>query len=101
MKRYKPVLYGCIEDDNGEYVKFEDYSDLEDDYDLQCQCRDAYRGELIELKKEVDKFFEFLDYTEETDSGVVFHPIQLSNVRVMLQEPVSNCLRRMKELAKE
>ena len=53
-----------------------------------------------ELKQLVKRFFDdFLDYTEESDNGVMFHPIQVSCCRVMKLEPLNELLRQMKELA--
>lgn len=52
-----------------------------------------------ELKKEVRRFFEFLDAVEVSDSGVEFHPIQVSCCRAMKMAPLAACLTRMKELA--
>jgi hypothetical protein len=37
------------------------YSDLEDDYDLQCQCRDGYRSEVMALKKQMQKKEDYLN----------------------------------------
>jgi hypothetical protein len=53
-----------------------------------------------ELKDAVKEFFSYLDYVEESDSGKEFHPIQISCVRVLMMDKVSNCLVKMKELSK-
>jgi hypothetical protein len=55
------------------------------------------RWELQELVKEL--FDEYLDVTEESDSGRVFHPIQVSCCRAMKSEPLGALLKRMRELS--
>jgi hypothetical protein len=55
---------------------------------------------LRELQELVKEFFEdYLDVTEESDSGKVFHPIQISCVRCMKLKPLSDLLQRMRELS--
>jgi hypothetical protein len=64
--------------DLGEWVRYDDVKEL-------CDV--------------VNKFFEYLEYTEVSDSGREFHPINISCCRVLLHEDVSKCLVRMKQLA--
>jgi hypothetical protein len=45
---------------------------------------------------QIKELFEFLDYTEESDSGRIFHPITISSVRVMMSPKVEDLLLRMK-----
>ena len=53
-----------------------------------------------ELQELVREFFEdYLDVTEESDSGHVFHPIQISIVRALKVKPLSDLLQRMRELS--
>lgn len=52
-----------------------------------------------ELKDVVKEFFSYLDYTEISDNDREFHPIHIGCMRVMMQDKVSACLNRMKELA--
>lgn len=54
-----------------------------------------------QLKEAVKEFFKFLDYTEESDSGRVFHPISLGCCRAMMSKPLGDCLEKMKRLANE
>ena len=62
--------------------------------DLQQEKRDA------ELRVCVKEFFEkYLNYTEESDSGKMFHPITVSCCRAMMTEPLSNLLDKMCELS--
>jgi hypothetical protein len=56
---------------------------------------------MSELKELTREFFKYLDYTEESDSGNIFHPIYISCCRVMMNEPLNKLLDRMKELAFE
>ena len=57
-------------------------------------------SECDELKKLVCQFFDYLEYTEVSDSGEEFHPIHIVNCRVLMQDEVSKCLVRMKQLAR-
>ena len=53
-----------------------------------------------ELRVCVKEFFEkYLNYTEESDSGKMFHPITVSCCRARMMEPVSNLLHKMCELS--
>jgi hypothetical protein len=54
-------------------------------------------AKLDELQTLVRDFFTFLDHTEESDSGKIFHPITISCVRVLMIEPLSACLNKMKD----
>ncbi len=46
-----------------------------------------------ELLKE---FFSYLDYTEESDSGTVFHPVSIGSSRVMIGEALADLLKEMR-----
>lgn len=54
--------------EDGHFVTYEDYRDLEADYDLQCQCRDMYRQESIDLKAKIDKLKKY--FTSANDIEV-------------------------------
>lgn len=54
-----------------------------------------------ELEQLIKEFFGYLDYTEESDSGRIFHPITISCCRVMMHDKVDLCLKRMKEIINE
>lgn len=43
------------------------------------------------------RFFEFLDYTEESDGGKMFHPITISCCRAMMLDSLNDTLQDMKE----
>jgi hypothetical protein len=45
----------------------------------------------------VRQLFAFLDYTEESDSGRIFHPIQFSCTRVAMIEDLNKCIKALKE----
>ena len=49
----------------------------------------------------VNKFFEYLDATEESDEGRVFHPIAIDCCRCLMIEPLGKVLEEMKTMAKE
>ena len=56
---------------------------------------------MSELEELVKSFFEdYLDVQEESDSGRVFNPINISCARAMMIEPLAKLLMRMKELSK-
>ena len=44
----------------------------------------------------VRELFEFLDYTEESDSGTIFHPIRISCCRALMLEPLGEVLKELK-----
>ena len=49
------------------------------------------------LKQLVKELFYYLDITEESDSGRVFHPTIITSCRVHDQEAISEILTQMKE----
>jgi hypothetical protein len=49
------------------------------------------------LEELVKDFFEILDQTEESDNGRIFHPVQISSVRVLETEKMREVLSKMKE----
>lgn len=55
-------------------------------------------AELDALETLVKEFFSYLDYTEESDSGRVFHPVTLSCCRALMTPKVNECLQKMKSL---
>lgn len=44
----------------------------------------------------VRELFKFLDYTEESDNGRIFHPIQISCCRALMLEPLGEVLKELK-----
>jgi hypothetical protein len=63
-------------------------------------CED-HNEKLLRLKELVNIFFDdYLDYTEETDNGVEFHPIQISSCRVLKSMELRELLKDMKELSR-
>ena len=56
--------------------------------------------ELEELRACVKEFFEvYLNLREESDSGRMFAPVQVSSVRSMLVEPLGELLEKMRVLS--
>ena len=51
------------------------------------------------LEQLVQRFFDYLDCKEESDSGREFHPVTIGSCRAMFQEPLNDLLKRMKEKA--
>ncbi len=49
----------------------------------------------------LDKFFYYLDLTEESDSGTLFHPTMITSCRAMDGVNVNKILNRLKELTTE
>ena len=55
---------------------------------------------LISLQQSVKMFFDkFLNRIEESDGGKLFHPITISNCRVMTVVPLNNLLDEMAKLS--
>lgn len=53
-----------------------------------------------ELKQCVYEFFtKYLNYVEESESGRLFNPIQVSCCRVMMYQPLGELLERMRVLS--
>lgn len=53
-----------------------------------------------ELRACVKEFFEkYLNRREESDSGRMFAPVQVSSVRVMLVQPLGELLEKMRVLS--
>ena len=53
-----------------------------------------------ELHVVVKEFFEkYLHRVEESDGGIMFNPITINCCRVLMMEPLSELLERMRELA--
>lgn len=48
---------------------------------------------------DLKRFFEMLDYTEESENGNVFHPITISCCRAMMIDELAGILSRLKERA--
>tara|TARA_B110000259_G_scaffold188028_1_gene244538 strand:- start:219 stop:653 length:435 start_codon:yes stop_codon:yes gene_type:complete len=62
--------------------------------EMQQEERDA------ELRVCVKEFFEkYLNRTEESDGGKMFHPITVSCCRALMLEPLNKLLERMSELS--
>ena len=54
----------------------------------------------VELRECVKEFFEkYLNRREESDSGRMFAPVQVSSVRVMMVEPLGELLEKMRVLS--
>lgn len=51
---------------------------------------------MTEVKADLKRFFEMLDYTEESDSGNIFHPINIGCCRVMMGVELEGILKRLK-----
>lgn len=52
------------------------------------------------LKQLVKELFYYLDMTEESDSGRVFHPTIITSCRVMYQDKINDILKQLKEYTK-
>ena len=50
------------------------------------------------LTKLLTEFFNILDTTEESDSGTIFHPVQITSCRVMQSEKVESIIQQIKSL---
>lgn len=67
--------------------------------DVADELRKEYKDKLqnMDLGELVKEFFSYLDYTEETDSGCEFHPITIGSVRCLMSEPLSMCMKKLRE----
>jgi hypothetical protein len=59
----------------------------------------AYKKKLKELSSEelIQEFISYLDYTEESDSGRVFHPIQISSCRALMSPCIAMLIKEMRK----
>lgn len=62
---------------------------------------DTTKAELVYLRSLVRELFSYLDRQEESDNGVIFHPIQISCCRVMLTPVLNELLDELKTTVKE
>ena len=71
--------------------------------DISDQRKEEYEQKLsdMELKELVKEFFSYLDYTEESDSGYEFHPIEIGCCRVLMTEPLNILLQKLRTKIKE
>lgn len=56
---------------------------------------------LARLARLTNDLLEMFDYTEESDSGTVFHPTHISSCRIMHCERINKILPEMKKLLSE
>lgn len=69
--------------------------------DLAEPVREEYANNLNNLNSLglIRELLSYLDYTEESDSGRVFHPVTISSCRVMAMEPLDMLLKQMRKQA--
>lgn len=62
--------------------------------DINTERMIEYQAKLdsMSLHELVKEFISYLDYTEESDSGRIFHPITIGSCRVLMQEPLNKVL---------
>ena len=53
--------------------------------------------QIEKLESLLVRLFEFLDLTEESDSGNIFHPITIGSCRADKQQPLEDLLVEMKK----
>ena len=75
---------------------------MTDEYDSWRRYEDdkAFKNKLAEIehmKSLMVRLFEFLDLTEESDSGNIFHPITIGSCRADKQQPLEDLLAEMKK----
>jgi hypothetical protein len=63
--------------------------------------KQAYQVALnhMDLNALVAEFLSYLDYTEESESGREFHPITIGSCRVLMTQPLSMCIDKMRQIA--
>jgi hypothetical protein len=60
---------------------------------IKCEAA----GRIEHMKSLMVRLFEFLDLTEESDSGNIFHPITIGSCRADKQQPLEDLLAEMKK----
>lgn len=67
--------------------------------DIAKQREAAYKDWLKDADSAtlIAELFSYLDYTEESDSGRVFHPISISSCRLLLSPMVDNLLAELRK----
>jgi len=75
---------------------------MTDEYDSWRRYEDdkAFKNKLAEIehmKSLLVRLFKFLDLTEESDSGNIFHPITIGSCRADKQQPLEDLLAEMKK----
>jgi hypothetical protein len=75
---------------------------MTDEYDSWRRYEDdkTFKNKLAEIehmKSLLVRLFEFLDLTEESDSGNIFHPITIGSCRADKQQPLEDLLAEMKK----
>lgn len=70
--------------------------------DLGKQQLSEYLLKLGDMSTEelLGEFISYLDYTEESDSGRVFHPVTIGSCRALMTEPLGAVLKEMRKRAK-
>jgi len=68
--------------------------------DMTIEIRKEYLAKLDAMSPEelIREFITYLDYTEETDSGREFHPIEIGCVRVLMAQPLNEVLKRLRKI---
>lgn len=57
---------------------------------------DKENDTLLRQRHLVKELFKFLDYTEESDEGRLFHPVSISCCRALMTEPLGKVLKELK-----
>jgi len=55
--------------------------------------------DLKKLRRLLKEFFQMLDSTEESDSGRIFKPIQISSCRALMIKPLNKLLNDLRKEA--
>lgn len=63
---------------------------------IEAQAKYLKELTAMDDKELIKEFLSYLDYTEESDSGREFHPIHISSVRCMMQQPLEMVLNQMR-----
>ncbi len=60
--------------------------------------KELYQEKLSNMSLEavVKEFLSYLDYTEESDSGRVFHPITIGSCRALMSEPLDMVMQTLR-----
>ena len=78
----------------------EELNDTETEQDIATLEKNIALMRDAELRVCVKEFFDkYLNRTEESDSGKMFHPVVVSCCRALMTEPLNSLLARMAELS--
>ena len=67
--------------------------------DISAQRMAEYTEKVnqLDLTNLVAEFLSYLDYTEESESGHIFNPVQISSCRVLMSQPLDYVITQLRK----